>query len=243
MPAKKDPKTTVITAALDLAAEKSWHQVTLIDIAGRAGLSLHDLYLHFKNRSDILHSFTRQIDQQVLADLDCSDFDQPRHDRLIDVIMARFDALAPHRAALRSILRAGGDMGPVDSARAAKSIFASMRWMLEAAGFETGGLRGSLRVAGMTAIYARCFRQWLNDDTPDYGPTMATLDRSLVRAGGWDQQLGQGFDRLARMGNPIRQCCPKTATDHSDDTPDASTPAATPASRTDSGTGASSSPA
>jgi AcrR family transcriptional regulator len=243
MPAKKDPKTTVITAALALAAEKSWHQVTLIDIAIRADMSLHDVYQHFKNRSDILRSFTRQIDQQVLADLDTADFDQPRHDRLIDVIMARFDALAPHKPALRSILRAGGDLGPADGARAAKSIFSSMRWMLDAAGFETGGVHGSLRVAGMTAIYARCFRQWLTDDTPDYGPTMAILDRSLIQAGGWDQHLGKGFNRLARLGNRAFQCCPKTATDSTDDETDGGSATTTPTSRPVSGTGASSSSA
>ncbi|WP_085582739.1 TetR/AcrR family transcriptional regulator [Thalassospira mesophila] len=241
MPAKKDPRNAAILATLDLACEKRWHQVTLIDIAKRADISLGALYVHFKNRNDILRAFIGQIDQQVLADLDPADFDQPRHDRLIDVIMARFDALAPHRNAIKSILRDGGDMGPADGLRATKSIFAAMRWMLEAAGFETGGLHGSLRVAGMTAIYARCFRLWLNDTSPDYGPTMAMLDRDLVRGGGWDQQVGKGLGVLGNIRNRLCHRRPKTATDGGDDTQQQGSSATAPSP--DPRAGVSSSPA
>lgn len=214
MPAKKDPRDTLIAAAMELAAERSWHSVTLIDISQKAGLSLADIYPLFKNKSDILRAFVRKMDMQVLADLDSADFDQPRHDRLMDVIMARFDALAPYRPALKSILRDFGDVGLADGARAAKTGFASMRWMLEAAGFETGGIQGSLRVAGMGAIYARSFRQWLDDESPDYGPTMALLDKSLNQAGGWDSRLGKGLARVGTLRSKFAQRCPKTATDH-----------------------------
>ncbi|WP_114089727.1 TetR family transcriptional regulator [Thalassospira profundimaris] len=216
MPAKKDPRDTVITAAMDLAAERRWHSVTLIDISQKSGVAMDRIYPLFQNKNDILRAFVQKVDQQVLAELDADDFDQPRHDRLMDVIMARFDALAPYRPALKSILKDCGDVGLADGTRAAKTGLASMRWMLEAAGFETGGLHGSLRVAGLGAIYARCFRQWLNDETPDYGPTMALLDKSLSQSGNWDVQLGKGLSRLADLRNKFTQRCRKTATDHSD---------------------------
>ncbi|WP_073955714.1 TetR family transcriptional regulator [Thalassospira sp. TSL5-1] len=216
MPAKKDPRDTVINAAMELAAERRWHLVTLIDISQKSGVAMDRIYPLFQNKSDILRAFVQRVDQQVLAELDADDFDQPRHDRLIDIIMARFDALAPYRPALKSILKDFGDVGLADGARAAKTGFTSMRWMLEAAGFETGGLQGCLRVTGLTAIYARCFRQWLDDDTPDYGPTMALLDKSLSQGGNWDMQFGKGLSRVADVRNKFTQRCRKTATNHSD---------------------------
>ncbi len=216
MPAKKDPRDTVIAAAMELAAERRWHSVTLIDISQKSGLTMDQLYPLFQNKTDILRAFVQKVDQQVLAELDADDFDQPRHDRLIDVMMARFDALAPYRPALKSILKDFGDVGLADGARAAKTGFSSMRWMLEAAGFETGGLQGSLRVTGLGAIYARCFRQWLEDNTPDYGPTMALLDKSLSQGSSWDIQLGKGLARMESLRNKFGPRCRKTATDRSD---------------------------
>jgi AcrR family transcriptional regulator len=197
MPARKNSQDKLIDAAMALAAEGDWHHVTLIDIATRAGLTLSDVHGTFRNKADILRRFVTRVDQALLDGLDAKDFEEPRRDRLLDIMMTRFDLLAPHRTALRNILHAGGDLGPMDGARAAKSMFASMRWMLEAAGFETGGVHGSLRVAGMSAIYARCFRQWLSDETPDLGPTMAALDRGLDSARIWDSRVDRGLTRLA----------------------------------------------
>ena len=211
MPAKKDPQTRLIDAAMDLAAAGRWHDLTMIDIAQSAGVDIGVAFDHFKSKADILHQFVRRIDRIVLADLDPADFNEPGHDRLIAVMMARFDALAPYRPALRSIVASGGDLGPADTLRAIKTHFGSMRWMLDASGFTTGGLHGSLRVAGMGTIYARCFKQWLDDETADFGPTMAALDRALARGSEWDKRIGTGISRLSRACGKIQKKCDRFA--------------------------------
>lgn len=215
MPAKKDrsvsPIDALISAALELAATKSWRDVTLIEIARTAGLPVADCYDHCRGKGDILRQFVRKIDREVLADLDDADFDEPGHDRLIAVIMARFDALAPYRPALRSILAAYGDLGPADYLRAIKTHFGSMRWMLEAAGFRTGGLHGSLRVAALTGIYVRCFKRWLEDDSPDFAPTMAFLDQELSRASRWDARVEKGLGKTGRFCGKISDNCRRFA--------------------------------
>ncbi|MEQ8389708.1 MAG: TetR/AcrR family transcriptional regulator [Thalassospira sp.] len=203
MPAKKDIPNTLITAAMKLAAEKSWHDVTMIDIARASGLTVADCYDHCKSKGDILRQFVKKIDRDVLADLDDEDFDEPGHDRLIAIIMARFDTLADYRPALRSIISARGDLGPADSLRAIKTHFGSMRWMLEAAGFRTGGIQGSLRIAAMTGIYARCFKLWLDDTSTDSGPTMAMLDRELSKAALWDARVEKGLGKANRLCGKI----------------------------------------
>jgi AcrR family transcriptional regulator len=205
MPAKKDIPNILINAALKLAAEKSWHDVSMIDIAQTAGVTLADCHEHCTDKGDLLRRFIHQIDQEVLADLDDADFNESGHDRLMAVIMARFDALADYRPALQSIIAARGDLGPSDSLRAIKTHFGSMRWMLEAAGFKTSGLHGSLRVVGLTAIYARTFQQWLGDDSTDFAPTMAYLDRELSKAAGYDRKVEKGLGKAFKLCGKISE--------------------------------------
>lgn len=212
MPAKKDVPNALIKATLKLAAEKPWHDVTMIDIAQEAGLSVADCYDHCNSKGDILRRFVKQIDREVLADIDNEDFTEPGHDRLIAVIMARFDALAEYRPALKSIIADHGGMGPTDSLRAIKTHFGSMRWMLEAAGFQTAGLHGSLRVAGLVGVYARTFRQWLDDETNDFSPTMALLDRELSRAADWDGKVEKGLVKASRLCGKISSTCRRFST-------------------------------
>ena len=57
-----------------------------------------------------------------------------------------------------------------------------MRWALEAAGINSGGLRGTVRAKGLLAVYAAVIPVWLRDDSPDMARTMAALDRRLAQA-------------------------------------------------------------
>ena len=57
-----------------------------------------------------------------------------------------------------------------------------MRWMLEAAGIPTRGIRGELRVKGLVAVWLWTLRAWRADDSEDLSATMAALDAALRRA-------------------------------------------------------------
>ena len=226
MPPKKDIANLLIDAALKLAAARNWHDVTMIDIANEAGVSVADCYDHCSGKADLLRRFVKRVDREVLADLESDDFNEPGHDRLIAVIMARFDILADDRAALRSIIASGGALGPTDGLRAIKTHFGAMRWMLEAAGFQTSGLHGSMRVAGLTAVYAKTFKHWLDDESTDFAPTMAYLDRELSKAANWDRQVEKGFGKASSICGKISKRCRnfsfKKSSNNGADTPSAS---------------------
>lgn len=66
----------------------------------------------------------------------------------------------------------------------------SMTWMMEAAGIETLGLRGALKVAGLTGVYLKVLKTWTEDDSPDLAKTMAALDKDLGRAESFANTLG-----------------------------------------------------
>ncbi len=65
----------------------------------------------------------------------------------------------------------------------------SMGWMLDAAGIETGGVKGTLKVAALTAIYLKTLYVWHRDDSADMAKTMATLDSALGHAEQWAEKI------------------------------------------------------
>lgn len=193
----------IILAALRLAAEKPWSGISLLDMGEAAGIGLADLKAHFSSKSAVLEAFTRAIDDDMLRRLPARTEGQPTRDALFEVVMSRFDALAPHRAALRSIARSGAlDPGLV------RRFMISQHWMLQAAGVSTDGLGGGIRLAGLASVYAAVFQVWLDDDDPGFARTMAALDRRL-RSGERTLRLiddALGFaERLAGGLSPFRR--------------------------------------
>ncbi len=173
----------IIDAALDLAAERGWAQVSLLDIARRAEVPLAELYTCYPGKHEILAAFSRRLDEAVLADQEMEEAQaegEPARDRLFDVLMRRFDRLQPHRKAVESILDAYR-RDPALAVGGLLQLRRSMSWMLEAAGLSTSGLRGEMRLDGLCAIYLATLRSWLRDDTEDMAKTMASLDGYLRR--------------------------------------------------------------
>lgn len=173
------PKGRIIAAALRLAAHRAWPDISLADIAAEAAVTLADIRAEFASKSALLASFMRAIDDEVLASAGSPDLTQNPRDRLFEVIMARFDALAPYKAALASITA-----GPLPDPALTGALLSSQRWMLEAAGVGSDGLQGGIRTAGLASVYASVFRVWLVDDDPGLARTMAALDRRLRRGEG-----------------------------------------------------------
>ncbi|MBT5046945.1 MAG: TetR family transcriptional regulator [Rhodospirillaceae bacterium] len=170
----------IIDAALDLAGDRPWRNVGLGDIAAAAKQPLGKLHEQFPSKTAIVMAVMERTNAAMLADADPS-VDEPPHDRLLDVMMQRLDALAPHKAAIRSILH-DLPFDPVSTLSMAPGFLASMAWTLEAAGLPAAGFRGALRTKGLAAIYLGALSVWLGDDSEDQGKTLAFLDRRLKQA-------------------------------------------------------------
>ncbi len=182
MPArrKRDRAGAALAAALRLAGEEGWRAVTPARVAEEAGLPLDRMHALYPSRAALLDAFAHSIDRAVLADGPVEGAASAR-ERLFEVMMRRFDALRPHRRAVRAIAAASaGD--PCAMLAGAARLHASMGWMLEAAAIASGGLGGGMRAAALAAIHLDVLRLWLNDDSDDMAKTMAALDRRLARA-------------------------------------------------------------
>ena len=169
-------KGRILAAAFALAAERPWGEISLADIADKAGVSLVELKAAFDGKAAMLAAFSSLVDDEMLRRAPRRVPDQSTRDALFEVFMSRFDALAPYRLALKSITASGpADLGHL------RAILDAQHWMLAAAGVPNDGAAGLARAAGLATVYASVFRTWLDDDDPGFARTMAALDRRLRR--------------------------------------------------------------
>ncbi len=194
------PKGRILAAALDCAAKTRWAEVTLIDIAEAAGITLSELRGLFTTKTDIIAALLRAVDDEVMRRLPKRGEGQEKRDLLFDTIMTRFDVLGPYKAALKSIHASGS----ADLALAGPYL-SSQHWMLQAAGIGTDGALGALRIAGLGLAYASVFATWLEDDDPGLARTMAALDRRLRRGERTLSGLEQLGTAVSRFSEALRQ--------------------------------------
>jgi len=172
-----------IEAAMALVAERGWSNVSMVDIAERAKISVADLIRQYPSKAAVLAALFCQVDEAMLADVPkrYSDLGDGARDRLFELLMARFDALAPYKEGVASVL-ASCSSQPLDAICVLPRAGKSMALTLELAGISSSGLSGALRVKGLLVAYGDAFRTWLGDDSQDLTQTMAALDRNLRRA-------------------------------------------------------------
>jgi AcrR family transcriptional regulator len=170
----------IIAALLALLADQPFEEIGLGDIAAQAGVTLAQLRGEFASTLAILAAHIKATDRAVLAE-DLSDMaEEPERERLFDVLMRRLEVLAPHRDAVRSLLRSARRNPPLAMALNGLAL-RSQQWMLTAAGIGASGPRGMIRAQGLAVLFASVLRTWVNDDDPGHARTMAALDRALGR--------------------------------------------------------------
>jgi len=173
-------RSRAVRAALELAKERGWGDISLIDITQAANLSLADLRREFSCKTDILRAFQSEVDAEVLAKARSAGEARSPRDRLFDVVMTRFEVMQPYKPALRRIA-SHLCCRPGEAATLLCASLASQYWMLAGAGAKLDGPAGALRVAGLTALYGKVFQVWLDDPSPLLDKTMAALDKRLAR--------------------------------------------------------------
>ncbi|MBB4198509.1 hypothetical protein CCR94_03800 [Rhodoblastus sphagnicola] len=197
-----DAREEVVDALMALAAEKPWAEISLAEVAARAGLSLARFRDAFPSKGAVLGGFSRRIDRIVLDATTDDLADETVKDRLFDVLMRRFDALKPYKAALVNI-DAWAMRDPFAVVELNRLAVNSLRFMLEAAGQGSESPVGAVKLQGLVVAWLRVFHVWLGDDTEDSAITMAALDHELARGKVWAERLDEAHKALAPLANPL----------------------------------------
>jgi hypothetical protein len=176
------PKDSILDAATDalmtLVAEHGWQKATLNMVAEKSGHALSDILPFAENR----------FDMRALKIAEDEGGSEAVRDKLFALIMARFDVLADHKAAIKSL----SDSAKRDPGLAlyfAHRVRQTLGLFLEASGVNASTTSGRTRARGLTLLYARVVNVWFKDDSEDLAKTMAALDKALADAEVWGKRL------------------------------------------------------
>lgn len=192
-PPADTPRGKIIEAFMALLAEQPMENIGFAAIAEQAGVSLAELRGEFASTLAILAAHVKDLDRQVLSGGDADMEEEDPRERLFDVLMRRLELLAPHKEAVRSLMRSARRNPPLALALNAMTV-RSQQWMLTAAGINASGPKGMVRAQGLAVLFANVLRTWVDDDD-DQTKTLAALDSQLARG----QRLVGLLDELCRI--------------------------------------------
>jgi hypothetical protein len=158
-------------------AEQGWRRADAAEAARLSGLGVADIGTHAGDRVDALAGLQDHVAAEAAAG--AAEAGGSVRDRLFDGLMRGFDAAQAQRAAVMAIW---GSRDPAVLVLLSGRGPLHVRRLAQAAGVDVHGLRGQLRLAGLTALILQAFAAWRRDDSPDMSATMAELDRLLDRA-------------------------------------------------------------
>jgi len=178
-----------VDAFLGLIAEKGWFGTSLGQVAQASGLSLAELYKLYPSKVALLNAFSARVDASMLEavgpaplpeeDADTEAARAAAKDRLFEALMARLDALGPHKDAIRRLARDLPRDPPAALCFAGQGINRALDWALAASGLEAPGLAHLARRKAVGLVFLDTLRIWLDDEGPDLARTMAHLDKRL----------------------------------------------------------------
>lgn len=167
----------VLDAYLSLMGRQPFGQVSMSMVAAEAGLSLGDLRRTFASEEALLEAFAARADAAMLdrvAELPRSN--SPR-ERVLAAMLARFEILAPYRAAVRSIL-IGAARDPAALMFFARVSTEEHRWTLIAAGLDHRGAGSRNLAEAISQAFVASAEAWLEDDAALSG-TRSALAKAL----------------------------------------------------------------
>lgn len=182
MPAADSLTEHLVEAALRAAEDGKWRGLTVAQLAQWANVDPDAAEALFGSRDDLLDAFARLTDERVVSALDDEDFAEASpKERLLEVLMCRLDALAPHRAAVRAF-GSEAQHCPTAAVRMFRRIHTSMGNVLDTADLAGSELERTLRATALTYVWIRTSRQWLIEEE-DHGldAVYAILDQELGR--------------------------------------------------------------
>ncbi|MDE1900509.1 MAG: TetR family transcriptional regulator [Alphaproteobacteria bacterium] len=178
---KQHDDARIAAAALRLAAAKGWERVTLDAVARAAKMPVAGLRARLVTVNALVPMIAKAIDHEAFVAVGAGGAG-PLHDRLFDLLMARFDILQKHRQAIESMESAARH----DRALACvlmRAVMDGAYRVIDAARVDSISPPRAVVAMGLVAIYAYAFCAWRADDSRDMAKTMAALDKALRWAG------------------------------------------------------------
>lgn len=182
----------ILDTALSLAEASSWENIHLYRIAEELTISLDQIRQYYPQKDDLVEAWFDRADSAVLEMSPSPEFMAlSARERLHQVMMTWFEALAPHRRITGEMLLYKLEFGHIHlQILGIMRISRTVQWFREAARIDTTNLRRILEETGTTTIYLMTFAHWLNDDSSGFSKTREFLDQLLLNSEFFAKKIG-----------------------------------------------------
>lgn len=192
--------------ALHLLAEIPFAALTHAKVAAAAEIDVATTRHLFATTIDMIDTALMNLEADVavrLADDLAEESEASLRDKILEGLIQKFEAMTPHKAALRNI-ESASHRNPLLAATLMRRFHGGMRVLLAIAGGDGGdkddngdgtqqGRKRNIRdaladtsmAAGLGVICMLAWRVWLRDETPDLAETSRVLDTRLRQAEEW----------------------------------------------------------
>lgn len=187
----------IVDATIRMAECVGWENLRLHSLADELGLSLDQVRLHFRDLDQVANVYFERAHLAMLAPPAAGFAALPARERLYQVILKWFDALALHRKVTAEMLAT--KLYPSHPHHWVPLIFnlsRTIHWVREAALLDAGGLRRQAEEVGLTLILLAILAVWVRDAIPEQARTRRFLRRKLERA----EILREGMERFLAAG-------------------------------------------
>ncbi|BAU47104.1 TetR family transcriptional regulator [Sulfurifustis variabilis] len=174
-------RDTIVDEALGQAERASWEAVRLRRVASALGVSLEDVWAHFREKEDIVDAWFDRADKAMLTEIRKPGFPElGARERLERSLLAWLAALAPHRRVTRQMILNKLEPGHVHyQVAGALRVSRTVQWLREAVGRDATLPWRAVEETALTSLYLAVFFRWMWDDSPGAERTRAFLRRSL----------------------------------------------------------------
>ncbi len=177
------PPERMVEAALEIADRTAWGSLRLHDVAARLRISLADVRRHFRDQDAIADAWFAAADAAMLGRRPPRFRRRPATDRLLTVITAWLDALAPYRRVTGEMLAEKLYPGhPQHNIALVWALSRTVQWVRDAAHLDATGRRKQVEEIGLTALFVATVACWLNDDSESQQRTRTFLANRLAGA-------------------------------------------------------------
>ncbi|MGB1539463.1 MAG: COQ9 family protein [Rickettsiales bacterium] len=170
---------TLLAHTLPHVAFDGWSAAALEHGAASAGLRHVEIMRAFPNGADgCLEAFMQQLDAQMVTALSNAPLDTMKlPEKVATAIMARFEAAAPHREAVRKAVTHYAF--PLHADQGMKRLYRTTDAIWRAIGDHPTDFSFYTKRLSLAMIYSSTLLFWLNDDSEGFAETRAFLQRRL----------------------------------------------------------------
>lgn len=168
----------ILATALTLAEQSSWEQLSLQQIAAALGISLADIYQHYRSKDELVDAWFDQADKAMLSAVITPEL--PASSRIEQALSCWLNALAPYHKVTGQMLLYKLEPGHIHLQLAGVlRISRTVQWLREAAQLTASGIARIGQEIALSSVFVAVVVYWLNDNSQAQQRSLTLLKHKL----------------------------------------------------------------